>query len=175
MQKKVFVRRSSKTALKKQYIPIFYSSAALICTIILCIQSFTGGKNDIFFELLSFKMPFIYGMSDIEDVENDASLSNRSSASDDLVIELLGKSDIKNLTAKSNSEPTILIYHTHTTEAYTQTDGYEYEETTQWRTDDTDKSIVAVGEKLCTLLHEKYGLDRSTAGMPFPESLPVCV
>lgn len=54
-------------------------------------------------------------------------------------------------------EPRILIYHTHTTEAYTQTPSSKYEESGQWRTHDQSKNIVAVGELLAKILREEYG------------------
>ncbi len=54
-------------------------------------------------------------------------------------------------------EPTILIYHTHTTEAYTQTAENQYVETSSWRTSDADKSVVAVGEALAERLRQEYG------------------
>lgn len=54
-------------------------------------------------------------------------------------------------------EPTVLIYHTHTTEAYTQTADNPYVETSSWRTSDTDKSVVAVGAALADSLRREYG------------------
>ena len=54
-------------------------------------------------------------------------------------------------------EPAVLIYHTHTTEAYTQTIDNPYVETSSWRTDDSDKSVVAVGEALAERLRREYG------------------
>lgn len=48
-------------------------------------------------------------------------------------------------------EPRILIYHTHTTEAYAGT------EDSDWRTPDQEKNIVAVGELLTKILREEYG------------------
>ncbi len=56
-------------------------------------------------------------------------------------------------------EPRILIYHTHATEAYEQTDGYRYEPSGDWRTHEQDKNIVAVGEQLAKLLREEYGFN----------------
>lgn len=44
--------------------------------------------------------------------------------------------------------PQILIYHTHTTEAYRQTDKDTYQESGAWRTKDNSQNIVAVGEEL---------------------------
>ena len=53
--------------------------------------------------------------------------------------------------------PTILIYHTHTTEAYTQTDTDTYKETAKWRTSDNENNVVAVGEVLKEILETDYG------------------
>lgn len=57
----------------------------------------------------------------------------------------------------SGDQPRILIYHTHTTEAYTQTDTYKYAESGSWRTHENDKNIVAIGELLATILRDQYG------------------
>lgn len=54
-------------------------------------------------------------------------------------------------------EPKILIYHTHTTEAYTQTEENTYVQTSAFRTREADKSVVAVGEALAQCLRETYG------------------
>ncbi len=47
-----------------------------------------------------------------------------------------------------SGKPNVLIYHTHTTEAYRQEGDYTYEETGESRTEETDKNIVQVGEDL---------------------------
>lgn len=44
--------------------------------------------------------------------------------------------------------PRVLIYHTHTHEAYQQVSEDPYEETETWRTDDPQHSVVRVGEEL---------------------------
>ena len=56
-----------------------------------------------------------------------------------------------------SDKPTILIYHTHTTEAYTQTETETYRETSKWRTNDNTKNVVAVGETLKEILEKDYG------------------
>ena len=56
-----------------------------------------------------------------------------------------------------SDNPTILIYHTHTTEAYTQTETDKYKEAGEWRTKDNTKNIVAVGEVLKNILEKDYG------------------
>lgn len=58
----------------------------------------------------------------------------------------------------STEGPTVLIYHTHTTEAYFPTKHYTYAASSPWRTKDNGMNVVAVGEKLCTLLNERYGI-----------------
>lgn len=46
----------------------------------------------------------------------------------------------------------ILIYHSHTWEAYQQIDGAEYVETEKWRTRDNTCNVVAVGDALANQL-----------------------
>ena len=55
------------------------------------------------------------------------------------------------------SEPRILIYHTHTTEAYTATKASPYVQTSAYRTADPNKSVIAVGEALAEQLRTQYG------------------
>ena len=54
-------------------------------------------------------------------------------------------------------EPKILIYHTHTTEAYTATSSSPYVQTSSFRTADASKSVLAVGEALAQRLRVQYG------------------
>lgn len=56
-----------------------------------------------------------------------------------------------------SDKPTILIYHTHTTEAYFQTPEERYKESSKWRTNDPEKNVVAVGERLKEILETVYG------------------
>ena len=55
------------------------------------------------------------------------------------------------------SAPKILIYHTHTTEAYTATAESPYVQTGSYRTSDPGKSVLAVGEALAERLRIQYG------------------
>lgn len=52
-------------------------------------------------------------------------------------------------------KPKILIYHTHTHEAYQKREEDEYVETSAWRTKNNRYNIVRVGEELTRLLTEK--------------------
>ena len=53
--------------------------------------------------------------------------------------------------------PTVLIVHTHTSEAYAQEAGWEYEETDTARTQDPDFSVIRVGKELAETL-ESHGI-----------------
>ena len=52
------------------------------------------------------------------------------------------------------SEPTILVYHTHTTESYTLLDVGYYTESLSSRIDDNSRNMVRVGDELCKYLEE---------------------
>lgn len=60
------------------------------------------------------------------------------------------------LTIQDISEPTILVYHSHTTESYTLLDAGYYTESFDLRSNDNDKNMVRVGDELCEYL-EKMG------------------
>ncbi len=52
------------------------------------------------------------------------------------------------------SKPTILVYHSHTTESYTLLDVGYYTESFDLRSDDNSKNMVRVGDELCRYLEE---------------------
>ena len=56
---------------------------------------------------------------------------------------------------ESAEQQRVLIYHTHTHEAYEQTAADPYEETAKWRTADKAHSVVRVGDELAKLLKAK--------------------
>ena len=51
--------------------------------------------------------------------------------------------------------PCVLIYHTHTHEAYEQVSGDRYVAIEAWRTTDQDHSVVRVGEELSRMLRDR--------------------
>ena len=57
--------------------------------------------------------------------------------------------------ALTEAGPAVLIVHTHTSEAYTQTAGWTYAETDPLRTDDPTQSVVRVGERIAEVLRER--------------------
>lgn len=52
----------------------------------------------------------------------------------------------------TGATPTVLIYHTHATESYTQTATDRYEETSDYRTLDPEHNLVSIGDRLAQLL-----------------------
>ena len=52
----------------------------------------------------------------------------------------------------NGENPTVLILHTHATESYTQTPGWEYGESSSYRTLDVEHNMVAIGAHLARLL-----------------------
>lgn len=55
----------------------------------------------------------------------------------------------ESLPLKKSGEPTVLIVHTHATEAYTPTEGAQYTASSAYRTEDTAYNVVRVGQALC--------------------------
>lgn len=53
------------------------------------------------------------------------------------------------------SRPTILIYHSHTTECFTLLDVGYYTESTDLKTKDSDRNMVRVGDEICRVLESK--------------------
>lgn len=70
----------------------------------------------------------------------------------DIIVEIITSAD----DAEPVAQPRVLIYHTHTHEAYSQAEDDPYEETEAFRTADPAHSVVRVGEALGSLL-EQYG------------------
>ena len=110
--------------------------------------------------ILGQEIPVIYGV-DIEEVYVEDNISDTDIYFDvlpeDIKLEILEfASDKPKAFFVGAQGPQILIYHTHTQEAYRQITGKEYVETGAWRTGDEAQSVVAVGEVLKKEL-EDYG------------------
>ena len=112
--------------------------------------------------ILSQEMPVIYGV-DIEEIylegssDSDAPDIDFDVISEDIKLDILEfSSDVPKEFYVGSKGPQILIYHTHTQEAYRQITGEEYVETGSWRTADESQSVVAVGTSLAEELGE-YG------------------
>jgi len=63
-----------------------------------------------------------------------------------ITVEIIGSNE---------AAPSVLIYHTHTHEAYEQVSGDQYVAIEAWRTIDQDHSVVRVGEELASLLRQR--------------------
>lgn len=66
---------------------------------------------------------------------------------------------IQIVTRERGAVPRVLIYHTHTYEAYEPTPENLYVATEQWRTKDSAHNIIRVGEVLAEILRDRYGMD----------------
>ncbi len=84
-----------------------------------------------------------------EIVEAKALSAFASTASAGLQIEIVADTPAP---AAGEDEPSILIYHTHTHEAYEQDAGDPYEAVETWRTADEEHSVVRVGQALADAL-----------------------
>ena len=74
----------------------------------------------------------------------------------EMQVEILPEQTVRPLS--DGEKPRVLIYHTHTHEAYEQIEGDRYVETGEWRTADPEYSVVRVGTELTKLL-EKRGFE----------------
>lgn len=73
----------------------------------------------------------------------------------------------------------ILIYHTHTWEAFEQQEGNRYQETEKWRSKDNSVNMVAVGNALtaalealgCTVVHDETAFEPPNLSTAYQRSL----
>ena len=74
------------------------------------------------------------------------------------------------LTQKLSMEgPQILIYHTHGSEAYVPCEGWEYTPTDEYRTTESSRNMIAVGEELKAVLEAQgYGVLHDTTLCDYP-------
>lgn len=75
-------------------------------------------------------------------------VTTEEEASEAFVVEILSDED-----RLPQQELRVLIYHTHTFEAYEPTEAEPYTATEQWRTRDGEHNVVAVGEALANSLN----------------------
>lgn len=136
---------------------------ALCCIGILLIQgrAYYGPEPALYHRLASLQLPLLYGLPYAPPPPPPAAPSVGvdidAGVDEGIRIELLTIAEAPTVDL-AGSAPKVLIYHTHTTEAYFQTPAYSYEPSGDSRTRENDKNIVAVGEKLATLLRDKYGI-----------------
>ncbi len=139
---------------QKNYKRILFFTITL-CLFLLLPAIASGGKasKPVLLELhnkVSERLNFVIDIE--EDVPQDIRDMLVSQTTDKSSPTKTGKLDL------SGDQPTVLIYHTHATEAYTPTDQYSYVSTSEWRTDNATRSIIAVGEELARILRDDYGI-----------------
>lgn len=78
-------------------------------------------------------------------------MAARCSAAQDipLIIEVIGKAG-----QAQARRPRVLLYHTHTWEAYEMTEDAQYAPTETWRTKDEQHNMIRIGQELARLLTE---------------------
>lgn len=91
--------------------------------------------------------------------------------------------DVQAVTAAAEAEetdaPRVLIYHTHTWEAYEMTEQTRYEPTETWRTKDERYNMVCIGEALAQeltargflVVHDKTAFEPPTLSSAYTRSL----
>ena len=73
-----------------------------------------------------------------------------------LVIEVMsGDAAVPAAAAQAEERPRVLLYHTHTWEAYEMTEDAQYTPTETWRTKDERCNMIRVGEELARCLTEQ--------------------
>lgn len=71
-----------------------------------------------------------------------------------LVIEVMSPAAVEAQAENGAERPRVLLYHTHTWEAYEMTEDAQYTPTERWRTKDEHCNMVRVGEELSKCLTE---------------------
>ena len=109
----------------------------------------------------------IIGKGPARQVELDLNSSRPSGSGDDEEEDAVATGDVTVDVEKplvpdayvpAGQSPQVLIYHTHTHEAYTKLEDQDYVEVAKWRTDNNMYNIVRVGEALALELSTKYGI-----------------
>ena len=76
----------------------------------------------------------------------------------DVIVRLMGLTPAEPAKLTGNG-PKVLVYHTHDTEAYRPTPEASYKPSGDFRTEEAEMSVMAVGEELCRILREDYGIE----------------
>ncbi|MBR4038907.1 MAG: stage II sporulation protein P [Clostridia bacterium] len=96
-----------------------------------------------------------------------------------LVIEVIAQAETDAESEDAAYRPRILLYHTHTWEAYEMTDDTQYVPTETWRTKDERYNMVRIGEELdrClselgfTVVHDKTAFEPPNLSSAYTRSL----
>ena len=96
-----------------------------------------------------------------------------------LTIQVLSDEAVTETVAGAAERPRVLIYHTHTWEAYEMTDDASYTPTETWRTMDEDCNMIRVGEELArelgalgfTVVHDTTAFEPPNLSSAYTRSL----
>ncbi|MGI6705261.1 MAG: stage II sporulation protein P [Clostridia bacterium] len=136
--------------------------------------------------ILAYLMPVMKGVQLGEEAlatsavitpeEEEIYLETDEEIPDEIKVQISQIKDEMEPVEMSGEGPQILIYHSHSREAYLQNPENKYVETVKWRTKDTLHNVVRVGEELAKELREKHGLpvlhDRTDHESPYSSSYP---
>ena len=71
-----------------------------------------------------------------------------SKLSEQIKVEPPFTAEVISIDASVSSDKRVLIYHTHTYEAYEQSEATTYQQTEKWRTTDSSYNMIAVGKAI---------------------------
>lgn len=154
MQKVGTVRRGARAARARKgggpsvaRLRVLLPLLTAACLVALLLLSY--GRADV--GLVAMGMPVLAQLPEAQTAPGEAEPAGTPQP---LRLSVLGGASVPTLQTQTGDEsaPTILIYHTHTTEAYAQTETYTYTPSGSWRTTDNEKNVVAVGELLAEQL-----------------------
>ena len=137
--------------------------AILLCLFVFFVSS---RGSSMYERLLSLRMPALFAPQEntqggaepqVPQPQITSTIDIDKNDKESIRVELLHTATADSIDL-SGSEPRILIYHTHATEAYTPTSKHQYEASEEWRTHDNTRNVVAVGDRLAELLTETYGI-----------------
>lgn len=159
-RKKYFRREGANRPLRLVYVRLLFLGAIALCTagLLFRFHSVGGGAADLGAGILAIGIPILEKKEEVDVFQLPAAGGDIPASTQVALLPDKPENNQASAVQFPETEPKILIYHTHTTEAYSQTERYQYAESGDWRTHDNTRNVVAVGEKLASLLREKYGI-----------------
>lgn len=136
--------------LKRQRLAAALMLALLACSLCATIIAWTLLLREVHQDLPEDAIPVFAGDMLLYEAEETPSPIQEITSTVDTNLRVEVIRDTPQPTSAAGQR--ILIYHTHTWEAYTQVSDARYEETEKWRTKDNTHNIVAVGAALANSL-----------------------
>ena len=137
-------------------------AACLIMLALLFTSSFPQEVRELMAEAMRPGEPTGDNTSDAAATDDPSLFIRLADVDDDvdpeILVRLVEAASQQTGVELTGDEPRVLIYHTHNTEAYRPTEGYDYAASGLYRTEDDERNVIAVGEELCRILNEEYGI-----------------